>query len=160
MPAKLNRLKDFPAFNEKFVLNDLGLPVGEPVEDWKTPEAISRSNIQGQSCHIQELDLHHADDLLESFSADSTGKLWVYKSYGPFLDLAAVEKWIAAIKKESTIFAIKDLASSRFIGTIGLVSDNPNFGSIQLGHLNALDLGSEALIEAVGLLMKRVFNSG
>ena len=160
MPAKQNRLKDFPAFNEKFFLNELGLPVGQPIEDWKTPDALSRGEIHGKRCAIQQLGLCHASDLWETFSADSAGKMWRYKSYGPFPDLAILEKWIELIKKESTVFAIKDLVTGRCIGTIGLVSDNPSFGSIQFGHLNVTDLDSDALTEAIGLLMKRIFDAG
>lgn len=160
MPANQNRLKDFPSFNEKFFINDLGLPVGEPVEDWKLPGVISRAEILGKSCTILDLDLSHAKDLLESFSADSSGKMWAYKSYGPFLDLASLEKWIESVKRESVVFAIKELVTGKCIGTIGLVSDNPHFGSVQLGHLNVVDPENQALIEAVGLLMGRIFDSG
>ena len=160
MPLNQNRLRDFPHLQEEVFINDYGLPVGRSVECWRIPTPIPKDKIIGKSCVIEELNQTHAGHLLNAFSADVNGKMWTYQSYGPFNDLATLECWIESANKDGIMFVIKDLESGRYIGTSGLISINPGFGSIQLGHLNFADPGCQAATEAIALLMKMVFELG
>lgn len=160
MPSSLNRLKDFPMLEQEIYLNDIGLPLGQPVEGWTNPETVPLAPIHGNRARMEQLNQSHACDLWRLFSTDDSGNLWLNKPYGPFDNFASLEKWIDLIGTEPAIFAIHDQVTGMCQGTIGLLSNNPEFGSIQLGHLNVVDLDSPTLADAVGLLMKLVFDCG
>jgi hypothetical protein len=152
VPANQNRLLDFPTIKEDTFYNDYGLPVGQPVEGWKIPDSIPKVTYHGKNCIIEELNKSHAGDLLDAFSVDkeNLSNLYkiLYKSYGPFQDLATLESWIDLVTNESVAFAIKDAVSGLAIGTAGLIA-NPKFGSVQLSHFYMADLGSLIATDAM-----------
>jgi hypothetical protein len=159
MPANQNRLLDLPTIKEDICYNNFQLPVGQPVVSWKTPDPIPKDAILGKNCTIEELNRNHSEGLLEAFSADRQGKMWVYKSYGPFGDLASLENWIELIQDGSIVFAILDAATGLPIGTAGLVA-HPYCGSARICHVNFAHKDTSAVAESVCLLMHLVFESG
>ncbi len=68
--------------------NELGQPVGKPLQDWRGAAPFEFLTLQGSHCRIEPLTLTHAPDLFEAHAHDTDGRNWTYLPYGPFETLA------------------------------------------------------------------------
>ncbi len=145
------------------VVNELGMPIGFPVEAWTACDPPPKTPIQGRCCRIEPLDpLRHAADLHEANLADRDGRIWTYLPYGPFDSLEDFQAWISrdCLGDDPLFHAIIDKASGKAVGVASYLRIEPAIGVIEVGHINyAPELQkTAAATEAMYLMMRRVFD--
>lgn len=63
--------------------NELGQPVGDPVQDWVARDRPSADVLVGRYCTLQRLDPErHAEDLFSADRHDQHRESWTYLPYG------------------------------------------------------------------------------
>ena len=145
--------------------NELGLPIGFAVPEWKSVCLPSNEPIQGDYCRLEPLDpIVHAEDLFAANKHDTEDKLWTYLRYGPFRDLNEYSQWLEAVsdKTDPQFYAIVDLEKNKAVGLASYLRIRPEYGSIEVGHLcySPLLQGTVAATEAMFLMMRRAFEMG
>lgn len=131
-----NRLKDFPTIKEEIFFNELGIPNGRSVDGWKIPEDLPREAVEGQCYRVEPLMSSHHPDLLEAFSGQD--EMWKYSQCGPFEDSASFKSWIETLASHPNqmMFSVINKKTNKSVGMAAFVAINPEFGSIQIGHVH------------------------
>ncbi len=147
------------------LLNDLGQPIGDPLQDWTPASPPPRVPIEGRFCRLEPLDPdRHAEALFAANAADGTGRSWTYLAYGPFQTLASYREWMSAtcLGDDPQFYAIIDLVDGQPAGVASFLRIAPASGSIEVGHIHySLRLQRRpAATEAMYLLMQRAFELG
>ena len=71
-----------------------GMPVGLPVEDWTPSSKPSRLTMSGNYCRLEPFNLdNHYEGLLHAFSRDQDARNWTYLPYGPFKNIDEFRQW-------------------------------------------------------------------
>jgi RimJ/RimL family protein N-acetyltransferase len=144
-------------------VNELGQPIGFPVEGWSPRERPPRTSMAGRYCRVEALDAErHARDLHDANCADRDGRMWTYLPWGPY---AGFEEYLAAIKaglqRDNFItYAVIDLATGKAAGVASYLNINLAAGSIEVGGIAyspALQRRA-AGTEAMYLMMRHVFD--
>ncbi len=143
-------------------VNDLGQPVGYPVE-WVPAQPPPRTPIEGRFCRVEALDpARHAADLHAANLLDESGGMWTYMPYGPFESGEAYETWCRemAASDDPLIYAIVDRGSNRAVGVATYLRIEPTMGVIEVGHIaySPLLQRTAAATETMYLLMRRAFD--
>ncbi len=143
--------------------NDLGLPVGFPVPDWKPLSLPPHTPMEGQHVRLEILDPGaHARELYAAYVEDQEDRVWAYLPYGPFANFEEYQVWL---RKDCTgldplFHAIFDKSTGHAVGVASYLRINPAAGSIEVGHINfspALQRTPMAT-EAMFLMMARAFD--
>ena len=147
------------------IYNDLGQPIGPPLDSWTVPERPARTTLEGRFCRLEPLDPEsHAAELYEEYSADTRGTIWTYLPYGPFESGTEFETWMRrdCLDDDPLFYAIVELAGGRTAGVASYLRINPSAGSIEVGHINYAPVlqRTAAATEAMYLLMKYAFELG
>lgn len=143
--------------------NELGQPVGAPLEDWSGASKPDRATMSGTRCRLEMLDAErHAEALYAAYSEDREGGNWTYLPYGPFANAGEYRSWVETVQNvdDPYFFAIVDRTSERPIGVASYLRVDASMGSIEVGHLSyspALQR-TPTSTEAMVLMMKRVFD--
>lgn len=143
-------------------VNQLGQPVGSPVEHWTPRSRPPRTAMEGRFCRVVPLDIgQHAGDLYHAFSEDMGGRMWTYLAWGPFSSFA---EWLAQMKnwlnEDWHIHTILDTHTGSATGMASYMRVKPESGSIEVGaimyspQLQHTAAGTEAMY----LMVKRVFD--
>ncbi len=145
--------------------NELGLPVGLPITDWKQPPWPEKAVLTGQFCCLEPFDIdRHAKQLHEAFSADQEHGIWVYMPYGPFDDFASFLQWLESfcLSDDPQYFAIINTATRQAEGVASYLRIKPDSGCIEVGHINFSPALQKTLAatEAMYLMMRNVFELG
>jgi RimJ/RimL family protein N-acetyltransferase len=144
--------------------NHLDQPIGFLVKDWQPPPLPSKDVLEGRFCHLEPLEIKHAESLYASFSLDTEGRNWTYLPYGPFDSLASISSWIEkdCLGNDPLFFAIVERTSGKAIGVASYLRITPNSGSIEVGHINYSPLlqRTPAATEAMYLMMSKAFELG
>lgn len=143
--------------------NELGQPIGFPVNNWQTCAWPPRSSIEGSSCRIEAYDPDkHNQDLYEAFASDSNHANWTYLPYGPFDDFDAFDSWSRSYcQGDDPLFhGIIDLRSGKAVGLASYLRITPEAGVIEVGHIHFSPLLQKTTLatEAMFLMMRRVFD--
>ena len=143
--------------------NDLGQPVGAPVDGWTPRDPPPRTPMAGRLCRLDPLDsAGHANDLYESHALDSEGRNWTYLPYGPFASTGEVADWIKSVQasEDPQFFAVVDLATARAVGWTSFLRIDRSMGSIEIGHLaySPVLQRTPASTEATYLMLRRAFD--
>ena len=143
--------------------NELGQPVGEPVENWIARPAPPRDAISGNLCRVESLNCaRHGRQLYEAFVKDSENRNWTYLPYGPFDHFESFEGWLNSIESsEDPLFhSVVDLKTQSAVGVASYLRINPTDGVIEVGriHFSPLLQRTTLSTEAMFLMMKRVFD--
>ena len=145
-------------------VNELGQPVGDPVE-WSPVDPPARTAMTGNYCRVEPLDIErHAGQLLKAYNDDEDGAIWTYLPYGPFQTLADFQNWLAdtCLTPDPMFFVIIDAATGKAVGMASYLRIDPKNGVIEVGHINfspALQK-TAAATEAMFLMMQHVFDAG
>jgi RimJ/RimL family protein N-acetyltransferase len=143
--------------------NDLGQPIGFPVENWRPRERPPLTAMQGRFCRVEALDPElHAAELYAANSEDREGRMWTYLPWGPY---AAFDEFLAALKAglrrpDYITYAVVDRASGKAVGVASYLNANLSAGSIEVGGiayspaLQKKPAGTEAMF----LMMRRAFD--
>ena len=131
-----NRLKDFPIIKEEIFLNKLGLPNGRPVDGWNLPKELPKEPMEGRNYRVELLTSNHIPDMNETFSDQD--QMWKYSRFGPFKDSGSFVSWIESLSNQpdAIIFSVVNIKTNKSVGMAAFVAINPEFGSIQIGHLH------------------------
>lgn len=143
-------------------VNDLGLPVGFPLPDWKACPPPPRTPMQGSYCRVEPLAEAHFADLHAANLTDQEHRIWAYLAYGPFETEADYQRWAegTALGDDPLFHAIVDLETEKPVGVASYLRIEPAIGSIEVGHINYSPLLQRtiAATEAMYLMMARVFD--
>ena len=143
--------------------NQLGQPIGEPMQDWKPLTPPPPTPMEGRFCQVEPIDLErHAADLYAAFREDAEGRIWTYLAYGPFESEADVRTWMAGtcLSDDPLFHAIIDRPSGQALGVASYCRIDPAPGVIEVGHINYSPRlqRTAAATEAMFLMMRRVFS--
>jgi RimJ/RimL family protein N-acetyltransferase len=146
-------------------MNDLGQPVGLPVQGWKIPAHPSDEPMVGRFCILESLDpARHGRDLYDANRLDKNGLNWAYLPYGPFDEFEAYLGWMKSTctGADPLFFAIVDKGTGKAAGVASFMRIDPRAGSIEIGHLNFSPLLQKkpAATEAIFMMMGRAFEAG
>lgn len=147
----------------KNLINDLGQPIGFPVDDWKASAIPSDSHILGRLCRLEPLDSDcRAKELYAAFSKDSDDHNWTYLPYGPFDNFESFNSWLRDVNRGEDPFfhAVIDLKTEDAVGLASYLRINPAGGVIEVGHIHFSPLLQRTTLatEAMFLMMSRVFD--
>ena len=145
--------------------NELGQPVGAPVDGWTAPPHPPRESMIGMFCRLEPLDPdRHAVDLFEANSADTAGQMFTYLSCGPFDTFEAYLAWLQRMSKtdDPLFFAVVDAASGKAAGVASYLRIDPADGVIEVGHIAYSPALQRTLAatEAMYLMLQRAFTLG
>lgn len=143
--------------------NELGQPIGAPLENWTPRPRPSRSPMEGRFCRVEPLDAQrHGDDLFEAFAESDDGRIWTYMASGPFADRAAFDRWLSICQDSEDPFfhSIVDLKSGQALGVASFMRMVPEMGVIEVGNISLSPRlqKTAAATEAMYLMMRRAFD--
>jgi RimJ/RimL family protein N-acetyltransferase len=144
-------------------LNDYQQPIGPDVPGWTQRQRPPRATLQGRTCRLEPLDVaRHADDLYQSYCAQTDGSDWTYLFVGPFTDAASYRQYLqgAAASQDPLHWAVVDQRTGTAVGTLSLMRIEPVHGVIEVGNVTFSPLMKRTPVstEAQLLLMKFVFD--
>jgi len=143
--------------------NELGQPIGFPVDDWQPPPLPPRSPALGRLCRIEPfVPDAHSKTLYAAFAKDPDNRNWTYLSYGPFDSFESFDAWArgTCTDDDPLFYAVVDLATGEAVGLASYLRINPTDGVIEVGHIHFSPLLQRTTLatEAMFLMMKRVFD--
>ncbi|APZ53455.1 GNAT family N-acetyltransferase [Salipiger abyssi] len=143
-------------------MNDLGQPVGLPVDGSFPRPRPPHEPLDGRYVRLEPLSPTHAAGLYEAFAEDTDGRNWTYLPRGPFADLAEAESWAAeaAQSEDPLFFAICDPDGTP-LGFCSYLRIDPANGVIEVGNIHYAPKlqKSAAATEAMYLMMARAFDT-
>lgn len=142
--------------------NNLGQPVGFPVESWQAASHPRDSLMQGRFCKLEPINSKaHARDLFEAFVLDQNHHNWTYLPYGPFDDFESFEAWLeeTCVGDDPCFFSIIDLVTAKAVGVASYLRITPAVGVIEVGHIHFSPKmqATPVSTEAMYLMMSLVF---
>ena len=145
--------------------NHLGQPIGPALPNWTPPPQPPREPMEGRFCRLEPLDIErHSAALFAANAADTEGKLWTYRAYGPFATLADYRAWLSSkcLGDDPLFFAIIDKADNQPAGAASYLRITPAAGSIEVGHLLFAPRlqRKPAATEAMYMMMRQAFELG
>lgn len=143
--------------------NELGEPIGFPVEGWQGCVPPPRAPLEGRYARVEPLDLErHAAELHRANLEDETHRIWTYLAYGPFETLDDYRAWLngTCLGDDPLFHAIVDKSHGTACGVASYLRIDPPFGVIEVGHINFAPRlqTTRAATEAMYLMMRRVFD--
>lgn len=146
-------------------VNELGQPVGFPLNDWQAPPSPKPEVMAGRLCRLEPLSVErHARDLFTAFARDTEGRTWTYLPYGPFGSAEEYAEWMSTtcFNGDPSFYAIIDAATDEPVGVAAYLRIDPKNGVIEVGHLSYSPLlqRTPAATEAMYLMMRRAFDLG
>jgi RimJ/RimL family protein N-acetyltransferase len=161
-PSEAEPLQDPAADPEAARRNDLGQPIGAPLEHWTRRELPGRAPLEGLTCRLEALDAErHLGPLWQAVREDTQGRMWTYLPYGPFASLEAYRSWLLSTctTPDPLFFALVERASGQALGLASFLRCAPDVGSIEVGHLQFSPRLQRTTLatEAMFLMMRRVF---
>ncbi len=143
--------------------NNLGQPIGYPIEDWRERRRPPRSAMVGEWCRVEPLDLErHAKELARAYLETKDDGNWTYLPYGPFGSLEDYYTWLKAdcVSDDPLFHAVIDLKTEAAVGVASYLRIQPSVGVIEVGHIHYSSQlqKTPAATEAMYLMMKRVFD--
>ncbi len=143
--------------------NDLGQPVGWPIDTKLPRPRPERVTLQGQYCSLVPLSVAaHGDALWEAFSHDKTGANWTYLPVGPFAQKAGFLEFLQAAEasEDPLYYTVLD-TSGRAVGHATLLRIDEIKGVIEVGfiHFSPLMQRTPVSTEAMYLMMGYVFDT-
>ena len=144
-------------------LNELGQPIGFPVEGWTARLPPPRTPMIGRWCRVEPVDVaRHAAELHEANRDDAEGRNWTYLQSNPFTELEPYREWLAksSATDDPMLHAIIDGRSGKAIGVAAFMRIDPAHGTIEVGHVNFSPRLQRTVMatEAMALMMRRVFD--
>jgi len=147
------------------IVNDLNLPIGEPVPEWRPPALPDHQTLDGRLCTIETLNPDkHAKPLFTANNHDNQGAMWTYLPYGPFTTIEKYLEWMnnTCTGDDPLFYAIIDKNRGDATGVASYMRINENAGSMEVGHLaySPLLQKTPAATEAMFLMMDNAFELG
>lgn len=144
-------------------INDLGQPIGAPVEGWTGCELLAARVLTGRYCRLEPLEKYHAAPLLDAFAEDKDNRMWTYLPFGPFKKVEELEGLIDAAPARGWVpLAVIDRGTDRPLGTASLMRIDAANGTAEIGAVVFSPALQRTRIatEALYLMMGQIFESG
>ncbi len=143
--------------------NQFGQPIGFPVKDWKIPPFPPKTEMSGEWCRIEPLQIEkHAGQLFDAFTENRNDADWTYLPYGPFEKFDDFQSWLKkdCLGDDPLFHAIIDQKTNHAVGMVSFIRIVPKFGVIEVGHIHYSRLIQKTPIatEVMFLMMKRAFD--
>ena len=143
--------------------NNLGQPIGFPVESWQVASHPRGAVMQGRFCKLEPTNIAaHARELFEAFGLDASHHNWTYLPYGPFDNFEDFEAWLVATctGDDPCFFTVIDLTTGKAVGVASYLRITPAVGVIEVGHIHFSPnmQGTPISTEAMYLMMALVFD--
>jgi RimJ/RimL family protein N-acetyltransferase len=144
-------------------LNNLGQPIGFPIERRHERPRPPRSAMTGNYCKVEPLNPDvHATDLYQAYAKDKDHRNWTYLPYGPFSSFQDYQTWlkIECLSDDPLFHAIIDIETAKAVGVASYLRIEPSVGVIEVGHIHYSPQlqKTAAATEAMYLMMRRVFD--
>ncbi|KIC42433.1 GNAT family acetyltransferase [Ruegeria sp. ANG-R] len=142
--------------------NELGQPIGLPVEGEFPRPTPPYTPMQGRFCSVVPLDVNrHAPGLFRAFASDTDGHNWTYLPYGPFSSEADFTAWAQnnCMDADPMFHTVLD-ADEVPVGMASYLRVEPAAGAIEVGHIHFSPLlqRKPQSTEVMYLMMRRVFD--
>lgn len=146
-------------------LNELGQPIGSPVEVQPGLTAPPRTAMVGRYCELVALDAsRHGEALHAAYQEAEDDGDWTYLPYGPFPERPEFLDWLtdAASQSDPAFYAIVDRDTGDAAGLASHLRISPTSATIEVGHIHLAPRLQQtaAATESMYLLMRRAFDSG
>lgn len=146
-------------------INSLGQAVGAALTDWQIPPTPSPVVLPGQWARLEPLHAEqHAASLHAANSCETSGRLWTYMAYGPFVSEEDYRQWLCrhCLGSDPLFYAVRPHALGIAVGLVAYLRITPASGSLEIGHLNFAPVlqRSVAASEAIFLLLQQAFALG
>lgn len=145
--------------------NNLGQPIGSPVDNWAGAAMPGADPMNGRTVRIEPLDPDaRAEELFEAYSLDQEGRLWTYMSSGPFAssdDLREEMRRMCDLPdSQQMVHAIVDVERESATGIASYMRIDQKVGSIEIGWICMSPLLQRSIqsTEAMYLMARRVFD--
>ncbi len=145
--------------------NHLGQPVGFPIEEWQARSHPPHSDMTGQYCRLEPLNIDaHAEELYQAYGKDQDQdqRNWTYLPYGPFNEFAEFKTWLSSncCAEDPLFHTVIDLKTDKAVGMSSYLRIEPGVGVIEVGHIHFSPLMQRTPIatETMYLMMCRVFD--
>lgn len=143
--------------------NKMNQPIGLPVNNWREAVFPPTTNMVGQYCILEPLDIKaHASSLFNAFAKDAENMNWTYLPYGPFDSVGAFESWLETLTKNNDPFfySVIDKKSNSAVGLASYLHIIQGHGVIEVGHIHFSPVIQRTPIatEVMFLMMQNVFN--
>jgi len=145
-------------------INELGQPIGDPVDDWSPPPPPGTPVLAGRYCRLEPLSETHADALYRELHADAADGRWTYMSVGPFPGPEEFAAYVRAVVGDpaTAAFAILDPGTGAPRGHACYLRVSPATGSIEVGSIiyGPSLRRTPAATEAMYLMARHAFDLG
>ena len=144
-------------------VNDLGQPVGRPVEGWSPRPLPPRTAMTGRLCTVRPIEpARDAAQLFAAYAEDPDGRMWTYLPRQAYGSLAQLRAWADAGSQtdDPLVHTIVDHATGEAVGTANYMRIDAASGVIEVGsityspRLQRRPAGTEAMF----MMMRRVFD--
>src|SRR5574341_414896 len=145
--------------------NELGQPIGFPLQGWKEPPRPPRTAMVGRYCRLEPIDpARHSEELFRANALDPGQRNFTYLMSGPFASLEAYRRWLesSCLGDDPLFHAVIDGQSGQAAGVASYMRIDQRNGAIEVGNINYSPLlqRSRAATEAMYLMMQRAFGLG
>ena len=143
--------------------NELGQPIGFPVEGWRERPRPPRTAMTGRYCAVEPLQPDtHAADLYRACMEDKEHRVWTYIPYGPFHAFKDYRSWLESYGTgdDPLFHTVIDLETLRAAGVASYLNLKPDVGVVEVGHISYSPQlqKTPAVTEAMFLMMRRAFD--
>ena len=116
--------------------NELGQPIGEPVERMDASSVASARADAGTALPPRTARCRdHAAALHDAFTADTEGRNWTYLPYGPFTSADEYTSWVAEKQAADDPQFHAILVEDAPVGVASYLRIDPTMGVIEVGHI-------------------------
>ena len=143
--------------------NNLGQPIGLPVDRSRRLAAPPFGEMVGRYCRLEALDARrHGAELHAAYAAASDIGDWTYLPYGPFEAAADQVEFLKSVEGLDDPMFFTVLVDDVSVGVASFLRIDPRAGSIEVGHIHFSRTmqGTRAATEAMLLMMQRAFDAG
>ncbi|KAB1503879.1 GNAT family N-acetyltransferase [Corynebacterium sp. 320] len=140
-------------------VNSFSQPIGPAVDNWSPRPYPQGVVLHGRYCRVEPLGMHHVLDLARAFEAYPDSRWRTYLPITEGEDLRDVFAFNVG-QSDPLHFAIISLDTGAAVGTVALMSQKPEHGSMEMGWVmySPQLVRTRAATEAQYLLMRYVFD--
>jgi RimJ/RimL family protein N-acetyltransferase len=152
-------------FSMPLTNDNLGQPIGPALPNWAPPPVPRNEIMSGRFCRLEPLDWgRHGNALFAAYQLDTSGQMWTYLPYGPFLTADDYRNWMQPLcgRADPQLFAIIESKSQSPVGVAAYLRIDTSNGAIEIGHLAYSPRLQKTPVatEAIFLMIDRVFKLG
>lgn len=143
-----------------FAWNQFGQPVGLPVA--RAAEARSPASRLYEGRYVTLNPVNPAADGPDLYAGVlGADQIWTYMGYGPFADLAAMQRWLESCQpsQDPLFLTVRDISQARAVGVVSFLNIAAANRCLELGHIWYVPTAQRTRIntEAIYLMLCETF---